>query len=103
MLQRRMIFALLMALQLVQAGDYVRFDLCFLDYSKHDWEFRPHPQGHWASIRRGNIEGYTDARLGLSKTTGGIDCSRIYTRGGTFFVIGSPRQICERLGGKECQ
>ena len=103
MLQCPMIAALLLSLLLAQANDFVRFDICYLDLRADPWKFISHPEGHWAKIRADTVGGLTDARLGYSQEVSGIECTRLYTADGTFFVVGSVKQVCQRLGGKDCE
>ncbi len=98
-----MIAALLLSLQLAQAYDFVRFELCYLDLRANPGEFIPHPEGHWAKIRADTVTGFTDARLGYSREVSGIECTRIYAADGTFFVVGSVKQVCAKLVGRNCE
>ena len=90
-----MLLAILIAIQVVQANEFVSFDVCYLDLKAHPWEFRPHPKGHAFNIRRNQIV-YIETP---SFETAGIDCTRVCAIRNCKFVVGTLASVMEILRG----
>ncbi len=92
-----MIAALLIALQLVAASDFVVFRICYLETSAMPWEFRPHPDSRLFYVRPEQILTVTDPNFHHL----GIECVRVCAAYGCKFVIGTAEGVIERLEGGE--
>lgn len=69
---------------------YVGFKLCILYPDK---SAEPHPQGWEIWVRPDAVTGFARVREQLS----GIPCSRINVGGERVYVVGSPREVYEKL------
>ncbi len=97
MLQCLMLIALLMLLQVVQANDFVSFDVCYLDFSASPWEFRPHEETRVFYVRPEEILHVTAPTF----PTAGLECVRVCSAHGCRFVVGTPESVIQRLRGKK--
>ncbi len=91
-----MLTAILLALNLAQADDFVSFTVCFLDTRASPWEFRPHPRQPPFRIRPSAVEVIRSVRdLGA-----GIDCVQIASSGKSIFVVGTVEAVMQKLERK---
>lgn len=88
-------------LTLISSGEFIAFEICKLDPEKE--MFVPFKESWPIKVRASTVTGYTDAQLGVPNKPGEVECTRIYTTGGTFFVIGSVKEVCVKLKDKNCQ
>ncbi len=96
MLQCPMLIALFILLQVVQAHEFVEFEVCFLDTKANPWEFRPHPDHAPFYVRADQIIYVSEVEF----RTGGIDCVRTCSAHGCLFVIGTVASVMETIRGE---
>ena len=88
-----MLLAILIAIQVVQANEFVEFKVCFLDTRASPWEFGPHLEGQVFYIRKGQILTITNPY----PQAAGTPCVRVCAAHGCKYVLGTIDSVMKTL------